>query len=136
MEDERFWSKVDASGDCWTWTAGISSTGYGVYRPIPERIVGAHRYAIEDLVGLIPDGLQVDHLCRNRACVNPDHLQVVDSRTNTLRGNSASARHARKTHCPKGHLYDDENTYVWVGDGHRRCRRCHIANAGRRKRVA
>ena len=108
--EQRFWSKVDARGDCWTWTACLVG-GYGQFNNQRTKYP-AHRVAYELLVGPIPHGLVIDHLCRNRACVNPDHLQPVTIQTNTLRGVSRQAVHARRTHCPQGHPYDKVNTML------------------------
>lgn len=107
---ERFWSKVAKSPDCWLWTAGLDSKGYGQFRVNTERKVVAHRFAYELLVGPVPEGLQLDHLCRVRRCVNPAHLEPVTSRVNTLRGEGPTAGHARQTHCGQGHEYTPENT--------------------------
>lgn len=129
--DERFWSKVDAAGDCWEWSGGHTSQGYGeVTRG--GRLQLAHRYAYELLVGPIPVGLQIDHLCRNRGCLNPDHLEPVSRRTNLMRSwVGASAVNARKTACPKGHAYDEANTMRVrrpQGGWARRCRVCSNEN--------
>jgi hypothetical protein len=105
----RFWQKVDTSGDCWEWIAGRNQYGYGTFRANYKHWL-AHRWAYTHLVAPIPDGLQVDHLCRNRGCVNPAHMELVTSGENTRRGISPSARNARKTHCIRGHEYTAENT--------------------------
>lgn len=119
---ERFWSKVDASGDCWLWTAQVKQDGYGRFQ-WNERKRLAHRVVYEMLIGPIPIDRQIDHLCRVRSCVNPDHLQITTSRQNTLRGYSVCAKHSRATHCPQGHAYDATNTYTWQGKRH--CRTCN-----------
>ncbi len=124
----RFWAKiaVQANG-CWLWTAGMERGGYGRIRVAgkgsPNAV--AHRFAYERLVGPVPVGLQLDHLCRNRACANPEHVEPVTARTNTLRGDTPAARNAAKTHCLNGHEYNETNTYLVVS---RRIRQCRICN--------
>lgn len=127
---ERFFEKVDLNGPdgCWLWTAGTSSDGYGGFMSSTGRVVRAHRWAYEHLVGSIPEGLDLDHLCRVRRCVNPAHLEPVTRLENTLRG----LGHGSEMHCPHGHPYDDENTYVYAG--RRACRTCRIEH--RRRYVA
>ena len=127
----RFWAKAyeDASG-CWLWTAGKLRGGYGAFGAPGGGMRQAHRYSYEQLVGPIPAGLTIDHLCRVRACVNPAHMEPVTRRDNTMRGESAPAANARKTHCPRGHSYSGENLYV-SPRGERFCRTCvrmHAAN--------
>ena len=122
----RFWTKVEITpGGCWEWTAALNSNGprgYGVFWH-RGRLVVAHRVAYEMVYGPIPDGLQIDHLCRNRRCVKPSHLEVVTQRENILRGTAPSAIHARQSHCLRGHPLSGENLYL-VPSGGRRCRTC------------
>ena len=123
---ERFWAKVDKSGDCWLWTGAKSSAGYGSFR-VGRGGVGAHRIAYELAVGPIPAGLELDHLCRVRHCVNPNHMEPVSHSENTHRGETVAASNAAKTHCPQGHEYTDENVRRGrlMKYGYRQCRICH-----------
>lgn len=119
---DRFWSKVEKGPGCWEWTSQLDSRGrYGHFR-LDGKVVRAHRVAYELVKGPIPVGLQIDHLCRNPRCVNPDHLEAVTAQVNTLRGTSPAAAHAAKTQCPQGHPYNDENT-KWYRN-RRFCREC------------
>lgn len=126
----RFWSKVQKvdCGGCWMWVGAATRQGYGQIN-VQGRMAYAHRVSYEMAVGPIPVGLQIDHLCRNRRCVNPDHLEPVTRRENILRGDGITARNARKTHCAKGHSFAGDNLYVYP-DGNRGCRICDRA-AGR-----
>jgi hypothetical protein len=114
---------IEDDNGCWVWQRHIMAVeGYGRLR-IDGRFVMAHRYYYEKHVGPIPDGLVIDHLCRNRACVNPAHLEPVSLRENILRGEGIGARYARRTHCENGHPYEGDNLYV-APNGSRRCRIC------------
>jgi hypothetical protein len=124
---ERFWQRVDAAGDCWIWTAYTDAAGYGVFREGTLRL-RAHRVAYELLIGPIPEGLVIDHLCRNTSCVNPSHLEPVTTRVNTLRGVGPAARQAQQTHCKRGHEFTPENTYLELGGRKRVCRTCKLAS--------
>lgn len=132
---ERFWEKVNVThGGCWEWKASLINTGYGRFWN-GERVQLAHRFLYEMVNGLVPEGFELDHLCRNRKCVNPRHLEIVTRRENLLRGigpSRARAYQLAKTHCPKGHPYDKENTYI-LPNGGRDCRECRKA-AGKRWR--
>jgi hypothetical protein len=127
-EQDRFWEKVDALGPCWLWTGARTKAGYGNFR-LDNRsgIVVAHRYAWTALVGPLDPGIQLDHLCRIRNCVNPDHLDPVTGRVNVLRGMSPSAVTYRTNTCRNGHSMDDAYDY---GKG-RRCRLCTREREGK-----
>lgn len=130
---ERFRAKFVLSEDgCWLWTAGKTASGYGMFS-FSGSSVRAHRWAYEFFVGPIPEGLELDHLCRNRACVNPAHLEPVSRRENQLRGDTFSARQAAQTHCKRGHEFSEANTRVYRG---RRYCRCCITARMRRVRAA
>lgn len=123
---EHVWASVDFSGPCWEWTGGTGPRGHGhVDKRIdgkPRRLM-VHRVVWEYLVGPIPADLELDHLCRNTCCCNPDHLEPVTSGENTRRGFSPSGLNARKNRCVHGHDFTEENTYV-PPDGRRICRTC------------
>lgn len=107
------------------WLAGVQPAGYGKFW-LTGRSVGAHRFAYVLAYGPIPEGLHIDHLCRVRACVAPDHLEAVTQAENNRRGYGLTAENIRKTHCPEGHPYTEVNTYV-CSEGKRSCRKCHAA---------
>lgn len=123
---ERLMEKVRRlDNGCWEWTHYVESNGYARLW-VDGKNVGAHRWSYEYHVGPIPNGLHIDHLCRNRACVNPEHLEPVTCAENIRRGEAAEAareRGQRTTHCPKGHPYDEANTYTFPS-GARACRVC------------
>lgn len=116
-----FWNRVDKSDDCWLWMGSRTSSGYGRWWISERRWVRAHRVAYELAKGPIPSGLEIDHLCRVRHCVNPAHLEAVSHKENVLRGEGDY--NARKTQCKNGHEFTAENTYVRPTGG-RACRTC------------
>lgn len=122
--DKKFWARVDKTGSCWVWTGPKRGVGYGVIS-VDSKPKAVHRFAYELLVGPIPEGLVLDHLCRNRLCVRPEHLEAVTQQVNILRGVGYTAVAARKTHCKRGHEYTPENT-VKATNG-RWCRECRKA---------
>lgn len=116
---ERFMSKVNKTDTCWLWIASKTKDGYGRFR-VGEKIKGSHRVSYSHFVGEIPEGLQIDHLCRVRNCVNPDHLEPVTHIENQKRG--VSGIHERsKTSCPKGHPYSGVRK-----DSKRICHKCKV----------
>jgi hypothetical protein len=123
--EDRFWSKVtgDAFTSCWTWTGAQNSNGYGNFTPASRVYVMAHRFAYEALITEIPSGLQIDHLCLNRLCVNPWHMEPVTPRVNVLRSNNRAGLNARRTECINGHPFDAANT-GHARRGGRVCRAC------------
>ena len=124
---DRFWAKVDVGHPlgCWEWTAN-ALRGYGLFK-LAGSTHRAHRLAYQILVGPIPEGMHIDHLCRNPPCVNPDHLEPVTPAENVARGYAGSygspAMNRAKTHCPKGHPYSGNNLYV-TPTGSRACKTC------------
>ena len=132
-QQRRFMERFTVGDGCWEWTASRTSAGYGNLR-LTDRNVYAHRASYELFVGPIPAGLQIDHLCRNRACVRPDHLEPVTQQENIRRGMGGESSRS-KTHCPQGHPYDEANTRIGRrGDGtqFRLCRTCERERDRRR----
>lgn len=127
---DRFWSHVDAEGDCWLWTDYVDPHGYGRFNEARVRYWRVHRYAWHHLVGPIGDGLVLDHMCKVKICLNPDHLRPVTQTENTMAGESFSAKNARKTHCKNGHELTPDNIYK-NGKNGRRCKICQKADAKR-----
>jgi hypothetical protein len=107
--EQRFLEKVSVGDGCWEWLATGHPRGYGYFWPKGRVWIYAHRYSYELFVGPIPDGLKLDHLCRNPKCVRPDHLEPVTQRENVLRGEGVAAKEARRDTCSKGHPFDGHN---------------------------
>ena len=134
---DKFWARVNKNGPggCWEWTG--TKRGYAIihYPPI-GRNIGVHRLAKIFSGADVPDHLVCDHLCRNPKCVNPDHIEMVTHRVNSLRGTSPSAACAARTHCAKGHEYTADNTWMRPTDNRRNhsnrvCRICSRASTNR-----
>jgi hypothetical protein len=140
----RFWPKVQKGEGCWEWAASRSREGYGRFflgrDENGKHNALAHRFAYEVLVGPIPEGLQLDHLCRNPPCVNPAHLEPVTSRENSLRGEGLVGQRARQTHCLRGHPLSGSNVLIRnCRPGSRVCRAClktYDRERSRRRRAA
>lgn len=133
----HFWRRVDKTQTCWLWTGSLDSNGYG-HLHWAGRAMRAHRQSWV-LAGLqLPeDGAVLDHICRVRTCVRPDHLRILTNAENVLIGIGPTAINARKTSCHKGHEFTPDNTYARP-DGHRSCRACVAetqAAASRRRRA-
>lgn len=127
--------RADPETGCWVWQRATSDTGYGAFSFL-GRVVLAHRAAYYLLVGEVPEGLELDHLCRQCRCVNPAHLEPVTGRENNLRSTGVAAQNAAKTHCLRGHELSAGNLVASaVKRGHRRCLQCERAGARDRMRA-
>lgn len=118
----RFWKKVNKTENCWLWTASQNGWGYERFYVSSKVFKLAHRYSYEILMGPIKNGLDLDHLCRVRSCVNPAHLEPVTRKVNARRGSWGM-----KTHCPSGHPYSGTNLDVYRGG--RRCKTCQLTHS-------
>lgn len=121
---ERFWEKVNKTQGCWFWTSALFTEGYGQFW-FENRLQPAHRVSYEWLVGAVPVGLEIDHLCRVRSCVNPKHLEPVTHIINVQRGQDG-IKNRMKTHCPQGHEYTEDNIYWARHHTARNCRACTL----------
>lgn len=127
----RFWGYVRKTDGCWEWTSADNGSGYCTFwTGEAKRYV--HRISYEMARGPIPHGHELDHTCRNRRCVNPDHLEPVTHQVNLLRGDTVNARYARRTACNYGHPLSGSNLHIKV-DGSRSCRTCGRERAASRR---
>src|SRR5258708_373669 len=130
---ERFWEKVEfMEGGCWYWTGAVAGHGYGQLRDTGGRKgIYAHRFSYELHRGPIPTGMDIDHLCRTRHCVNPRHLEVVTHQENVRRGPSSNMQTFRTGKCKRGHVFAETGVYSY--NGKRQCRMC-VREWAKRKR--
>lgn len=119
---KKFWDKVRKSKGCWNFIGSVGKDGYGKFY-IDGKMEMAHRVSYKIKVGEIPKGLNIDHKCRNRACVNPKHIEPVTQRENVMRGLGVARFNSEKTHCIHGHEFNYINTRI-TKDGERACRVC------------
>lgn len=134
---QRFWSKIIKTGNCWEWTACVLKNGYGQFT-IDQKLYYAHRVSYAIFIGDIPNNLHLDHLCRNRKCVNPDHLEPVTNEENIRRGLTGLQRgfqQKSKTHCLKGHPYSGNNLYLRKDRDGRECKKCKRINEKNRRLI-
>lgn len=136
----RMVNSTDFSGDdgCWNWKSTTNDNGYGIFTHHEMGRVLAHRLALHVAGKPVPEHLTVDHLCRNRKCVNPSHLEMVPVAVNVLRGESQGGINARKTHCKHGHKFTPGNTYIGksrtnTGTPTRTCRTCTLQRAAKKR---
>jgi len=129
----RFWRRVLLDDGCWEWQGAHDKDGYGCFSVTAKESWRAHRYAYEFLRGPIPDGLVIDHLCKNRGCVNPGHMEPVEPGENVRRGDGPGHLVRRAGVCQRGHVID-ENNMAASRTGRRRCRICQRANNAIRAR--
>lgn len=133
---ERFLAHVspEPNSGCWLWTGSVHEKGYGRCTVKGSPTIVAHRISYQEFVGDIPDGYQIDHLCKVTSCVNPSHLEAVLPYENNLRSNSFSAKNIRKTHCLRGHELSGDNL-VASKNGWRICKTCHRIKCFNRRRL-
>ena len=129
---DRFMAKieVDPTTDCWNWTGNLGWQGYGQFWSEKQKTVRAHRWSFNRWNDAVPDGMQLDHLCRNRKCANPFHLESVTPRENVLRGDTPASRNAAKAECNEGHPLAGPNLRI-NSRGDRVCRECSRAASRR-----
>jgi hypothetical protein len=130
---ERIEKYVVRAPGCWTWAASHKPSGYAQIWG-KGTMLFVHRWMYEQVHGAIPEGFQIDHLCRNRGCINPDHLEAVTARINILRSDAPGAKAVRTGFCKRGHPFSGDNVYVRPSSGTRRCKKCHALDRMKRYR--
>ena len=133
MDESKFWDKVEITNYCWNWAAATTRGNYGIFGT-GNKLEIAHRVSYKLHKGEIPEGLVIDHLCSNTLCVNPAHLEAVTQKENVMRGIGIGSKNSKKTHCPQGHEYDEDNTYIDPRN-RRRCIECGRIKSRQYKRI-
>lgn len=126
---------VISDNGCWLWVGYLNRDGYGILSG-EEFSTLAHRISYFCFKGQIPKNYEIDHLCRVRNCINPDHLESVTHKVNTLRGETLPAKNLKKTHCPKGHPYIETNIYLEKSKYNTLLRRCKTCQLAKKKRLS
>jgi len=127
---KRFWDKVETTNSCWNWKGCLNNAGYGMFR-VNGKNYSPHRFSFETFIHKIPENMIIDHLCKNRSCVNPAHLDFVTNQENIRRGKNYQSK---QTHCKRGHEFNAINSRLSI-DGKRVCKICRNDNQNKKRKL-
>lgn len=122
---ENFWKRVDKTSYCWNWTGYINATRYGEINTPEVKHMLAHRFSYRQFVGELKPGMHIDHLCLNKLCVNPDHLEQIDKNVHGIRSATINLKRNEREYCHEGHKFTATNTTLFIQGGGRICRVCY-----------